>query len=70
MVTRMVRDLDLAVEVVGLPICREEDGLAMSRWVGRGEGWAVMQQHAIAEAGKLNVAMSRWGPGWGGGWGG
>lgn len=29
-VRRMVRDLDLAVEVVGLPIVREPDGLAMS----------------------------------------
>ncbi len=32
-ISRMVRDLDFAVEVVGMPICREEDGLAMSRWV-------------------------------------
>ncbi|KAG2435132.1 hypothetical protein HXX76_007217 [Chlamydomonas incerta] len=29
-ISRMVRDLDFAVEVVGLPICREQDGLAMS----------------------------------------
>jgi len=29
-ITRMVRDLDFAVEVVGMPICREPDGLAMS----------------------------------------
>lgn len=29
-ISRMVRDLDFAVEVVGMPICREEDGLAMS----------------------------------------
>ncbi|PNH09684.1 Pantoate--beta-alanine ligase, partial [Tetrabaena socialis] len=29
-ISRMVRDLDFAVEVVGLPICREPDGLAMS----------------------------------------
>ncbi|KXZ44358.1 hypothetical protein GPECTOR_69g451 [Gonium pectorale] len=29
-ISRMVRDLDFAVEVVGMPICREPDGLAMS----------------------------------------
>ena len=29
--TRMVRDLDFAVEVVGLDLVREPDGLAMSR---------------------------------------
>lgn len=26
-----VRDLDMAIDVVGMPICREADGLAMSR---------------------------------------
>ncbi|EFJ46159.1 hypothetical protein VOLCADRAFT_93630, partial [Volvox carteri f. nagariensis] len=29
-ICRMVRDLDFPVEVVGMPICREPDGLAMS----------------------------------------
>lgn len=28
---RMVRDLDFGIEVVGMPIMREDDGLAMSR---------------------------------------
>lgn len=30
-IERMVRDLDFAIEVVGMPIRREKDGLAMSR---------------------------------------
>ena len=30
-IQRMVRDLDMALEVVGMPILREGDGLAMSR---------------------------------------
>jgi hypothetical protein len=35
-IERMVRDLDMAVQVVGMPILREADGLAMSRCWGCG----------------------------------
>lgn len=30
-ITRMVRDLDMPVQVIGVPTAREQDGLAMSR---------------------------------------
>lgn len=30
-IERMVRDLDFPIKIVGLPICREADGMAMSR---------------------------------------
>lgn len=32
-VKRLVRDLDFAIEIVGMPVVREKDGLAMSRYL-------------------------------------
>lgn len=31
LICRMVRDLDFAIQIVGIPVTREADGLAMSR---------------------------------------
>ncbi len=33
-IKRLVRDLDFDIEIVGMPITRESDGLAMSRYSG------------------------------------
>lgn len=42
-VCRMVRDLDMAVHIIGVPVAREPDGLAMSRcWLVCRQGWYGM----------------------------
>jgi pantoate--beta-alanine ligase len=66
-IERMVRDLDIAVQVVGMPILREADGLAMSRccgvWrVGRVTGWAanVLDRGAVFADGKACLQPEAW----------
>ena len=54
----MVRDLDMAVEVVGLPTVREPDGLAMSsrnKFLSPGE-----RARAAAISAALLAARERW----------
>lgn len=62
-IKRMVRDLDLPVEIVGLPIVREADGLAMSSrnvYLSSGERQqALILSRAIATARQLVSAGQR-----------
>jgi pantoate--beta-alanine ligase len=54
LVRRMVRDLDLAVEVVGVPTVREPDGLALSsrnRYLSAGERRAALSLSRALRAG-------------------
>lgn len=59
-IKRMVRDLDMPVEIVGMPIVREADGLAMSSrnvYLSSGERQqALVLSRAIATARQLAVS--------------
>jgi len=60
-VRRLVRDLDVPVEVVGCPIVREHDGLALSSrnvYLSPGERRAATVLHRALLAGKASLSPS------------
>jgi pantoate--beta-alanine ligase len=67
LVRRMVRDTDLAIEVVGVPTVREPDGLALSsrnRYLSAQQRDAAL---ALSRALRAGAAAARGGPAGGGG---
>ena len=62
LITRMVQDLELAVEIIGVPTVRETDGLALSsrnRYLSAGERQAALAlSHALREGAAQTDAES------------